>query len=68
MVKLINAFKVVYPGEALCELYADAKSEVVPGMTVEGLPDTYTIAAGSTVSTADFDVARIDSTGTWHWL
>ena len=48
-------------------LFADSKSDVTSGMTVEGLREGYTLDAGSSCITADKDFAFLDSSGSWHW-
>ena len=51
----------------IASLFADQKSDVVPGMEVEGLPSTHVLEAASTVRTANWEVGTLDSDGTWHW-
>lgn len=67
MVIVQKVSKGVIPGNVLCKLFADTKDEVVAGMVIDGLPDGYVLAPGSTVSTADFNYGKIDSNGVWHW-
>lgn len=61
----INKFKS--PNTALCTVYADTKSEVTANATIENLPDDVEIEEGSTLYTADLDVAVMKSDGTWKW-
>lgn len=52
---------------AVADLVADSQSDVQAGMQVEGLPQGYTLAMGSSVFTMDQDIAFLDSNGTWIW-
>lgn len=54
-------------GKKLCQIYADQKSEVTSGASVEGLGDISQLAAGSTCLTSGFDVGILKSDGTWTW-
>ena len=47
------------------ELFADTKSEVVPGVKVEGLEGP--IPVGTKLHTASGEVARMTSSGNWVW-
>lgn len=47
------------------ELFADTKTEVVPGVKVEGLEGT--IPVGTKLHTAAGEVARMTSSGNWVW-
>ena len=47
-------------------LFADTKSEVATA-EIKGLPNGYSIAAGSIVRTAAFEVGTLKSDGTWSW-
>lgn len=51
-------------------LFADTKDEMssVPLSDIEGLPEGSSIEMGSTVITADGDVAFYKSDGTWNWV
>lgn len=49
-------------------LFADEKSEVVDGMTVEGMNEGESINAGSDVMTSSGEMAFMKSTGDWNWL
>lgn len=51
----------------LIDAVADTKSEVVPGARYIGLPEGATIEQGSTLMTADWEVATMKSDGTWSW-
>lgn len=67
MVKLIGIKQVPYPGNILYELYADAKEDVIEGMTIIGLSSPYTLASGSIVTTSKGEKGRYKSTGEWDW-
>lgn len=54
--------------EAQVSLFADARGDVSPSMTVDGLPDGYTVAQGSSVLTASAEIAFMKSDGTWNWV
>lgn len=54
-------------GTALADLLADSRSEVTSGATIEGLPEGYTLAMGSSVFTTDSEIAFMKSDGTWNW-
>lgn len=51
----------------LCQIYADQKSEVTSGATVDGLGDISLLAVGSTCITSEFDVGILGSDGNWAW-
>lgn len=68
MVKAIGFTKVTSPGNVIVELFADEKTDVVPGMTIQDLPDNYTIVMGSSVMTAAGEIAFMKSDGTWNWV
>ena len=55
-----NSFKV--------SLFADNKAEVIPGAAIEGLPSNATIEMGSSVITANGELAFMKSDGTWNWI
>ena len=55
-----NSYKV--------KLFADTKDEVVDGAEIVGFPQGATFEIGSTVVTADADVAFRKSDGTWNWI
>lgn len=54
--------------EAEVSLFSDTKNEVTSQMEVPDIPEGYTIAAGSSVLTADGDMAFMKSDGNWNWL
>ena len=60
------------PGDSLkqyqIQAFADTKEEVVPGAVFNHLPVDAEIQPGSTVVTADGDVAFYKSDGTWNWV
>ena len=49
-------------------LFADAKSEVIPGAKIVGFPEGAKIEMGSTCLTAAGDFAFMKSDGTWSWM
>ena len=55
-----NSYKV--------KLFADTKDEVTSSAEIIGLPQGATIEMGSTVVTADADVAFMKSNGEWNWV
>jgi len=54
--------------EADVSLFADTQSEVVPNVKIQGMPEGYSISAGSSVMTANGDMAFMKSDGNWNWL
>lgn len=42
----------------------DTKADVIPNMKV----GSFKLGFGSIAITNDFDVARLGSDGTWHWM
>lgn len=52
----------------LISAFADTKNEVTSGAEFIGLPEGASIEAGSTLVTADADVAFYKSDGTWNWV
>lgn len=52
---------------AKVELFVDSTSDVTSGMKVEGVPDDYTLQAGSSAFTANKDLGFLNSAGTWVW-
>lgn len=55
----------------IASLYADTKEEVMDSIEakdVEGMDRDCVITAGSIITTADFEVANLDSNGHWHWM
>lgn len=53
--------------EAEVSLFADAKADVTPNMKVQGLPNGYSIAFGSSVLTASAELGFMKSNGEWNW-
>lgn len=49
-------------------LFADNKSDVTPNAEIQGLPDGYSIEFGSTVITAQGELAFMQSNGNWSWV
>ena len=54
--------------EVQVELFADTQSEVTNNLTLDQIPDGYSIAQGSSVITASADFAFRKSDGTWSWI
>lgn len=54
--------------EVLCELFADTRAEVTSDMEVVGLAKGFAFAHGSSVMTADGQVAFMKSNGEWNWV
>ena len=67
MVKL-TSIKAELGGSAEITCFADAKADVTESMTIVGLPYGITPSMGSSVITADGDVAFLKSDGTWNWI
>ena len=68
MVKLSEAKSYDHVNKKVTgKLFADAKSEIGPSMVVVGLPEGYTMDFGSSVMTADAEIAYMKSDGTWNW-
>ena len=53
--------------KAVISAFADTKDEVASG-TFVGLPEGYGIDFGSSVLTANGEIAFMKSDGTWNWL
>ena len=53
---------------AKISLFVDDKSDVSDDMTVDGMPEGYTIEESSTVVTSNADFAFRRSDGTWNWI
>lgn len=53
--------------EAKVSIFADTKAEVDTA-EIEGMPEGYNIEMGSTLMTADADVAFMKSNGSWNWV
>ena len=68
MVKVMGISTNPDTKKATVSLFADTKTEVTSGMTIEGMPSGYEIEAGSSVFTADADVAFMKSDGSWNWV
>lgn len=67
MVKLLNIDWVNdVTKEVKGEVFADTKDEV-DSATIVGLPEDYTIAMGSIIRTASFDIGSMKSDGSWGW-
>ena len=53
---------------AQASLFADTKGEVTSSAEIVGLPEGYTLAAGSSVLTASGELAFVKSDGTFNWV
>ena len=53
---------------ATVSLFADQKSDITDSMVVEGIPEGFTIAFGSSCMTADGELGFMKSNGQWNWL
>lgn len=62
------AVKVISMGDDECELFADSKADITPDMKVKDLPKGFKIGLGSSVMTADGEVAFMKSDGNWNWV
>lgn len=49
-------------------LFADSKAEVSPNMQIDGIPDGKVISYGSSLITADGEIAFLKSDGTWNFV
>ena len=67
MIKVLK-FEPNLTTKTLCTLYADTKEEVTGTLSIEGLPEGTTPDTGSTIVTSKFEIAVLDSEGTWNWL
>ena len=60
------------PGDGLLQYqisaFADEKSDVGPGMVIKNLSSSWVLQPGSSIRTADGDVAYLKSNGKWHWV
>lgn len=54
--------------KAVVKLFADAKEDITDNMTIEGMPDGYSLDAESWVITAEGDIGILKSTGVWNWI
>jgi len=48
--------------------FADDKSAVTEGMTIQNMPPEWIIQPGSIIYTANGDVAFYTSDGVWNWV
>lgn len=48
--------------------FADSKDDVTPNMKIIGLPKNAKIEMGSSILTADGELAFLKSNGTWNWV
>lgn len=55
-------------GQYQIQAFADTKEEVIPGCTIHCLPTDAVIQPGSSIITADGEVAFYKSDGTWNWV
>lgn len=56
------------PNSWLISAFSDTKAEVTPTAEIVGLPSNATIEQGSSLVTADGDVAFMKSDGSWNWV
>lgn len=70
MITVTNITK--QPGDGIKQYqisaFADTKEEVVPGAEFVGMPADGEMQHGSSVITADGDMAFLKSDGTWNWV
>ena len=64
----VTSIKMELGGYAQITAFSDTKEEVTSGMTIVGLPFGVTPSMGSSVITADGDIAFLTSDGTWNWI
>jgi len=55
-------------GQILGQLFADSQNDIKPDMEIINMPDGYELAFGSSVLTAEGDVAYLKSDKTWNWI
>lgn len=67
MVKVTDIRLNTVTKKATVSLFADTKSEVATA-TIEGLDPSYSVDAGSSVITANGELAFMKSDGTWNWI
>ena len=69
-VKLINADGVnaKRDGKITASLFADSKEDVTQGVHIIGMPTGYELEMGSSILTADGEIAFLKSDGTWNWV
>lgn len=67
MIKLTD-MKAELDGKAVISAFADDKSDVTDGMTIDGLPADIEPTFGSSIITASGDIAFLKSDGTWNWV
>ena len=48
--------------------FADEKSDVAVGMVINHLPSDWIVQPGSSIQTADGEIAFLKSNGKWHWV
>ena len=54
--------------KAVVKLFADAKEDITDDMTIEGMPEGYSLDAESWVITAEGDIGILNSAGEWNWI
>ena len=67
MVKLMSMTETT-DNAYIIEAFADSKADVTSGMTIVGFPADATVDAGSSIITANGDIALCKSDGTWNWV
>lgn len=67
-VKVQNLIEYEQNNEIEVLLFADTKGEVSSSMQIDGIPDGKVISYGSSLITADGDIAFLKSDGTWNFV
>ena len=67
MVKVTSLVATV-SGSYRIEAFADTKEEVTDSTEFVGFPENGTMEAGSSIITADGEIALLKSDGTWNWI
>ena len=69
MIKVTNIALDDVRKEAKVSLFADSTGDATTDTTlIDGFPKGYKIAFGSSIITADGDMAFFKSTGQWNWV
>lgn len=55
-------------GLIIGQLFADSQDDIKPDMEIINMPEGYELAFGSSVLTAEGDVAYLKSDKTWNWI
>lgn len=67
-VKVQNLIEYEQNNEIEVLLFADTKEEVSDDMQIDGIPKGKVISYGSSLITADGDIAFLKSDGTWNFV